>query len=76
MNPADKMQLFWDCACGKTHRVTLGHYDRAALSCGRIVWALQPKRNEGLHLFPWPGPNWTAAELKEKEARQAAGGVL
>lgn len=55
------------CVCGKTHRFDLGHYGLGRGSCGRSFWALQPERRGPLKLFPWPGPNLTAQQLKEKE---------
>ena len=44
-----------DCVCGERHGQYLGHYDRMQASCGRVYWALQPKRNGHLQLFTWPG---------------------
>ena len=44
-----------DCSCGQKHGANLGHYDRVQGSCGKVYWALQPKRNGPLVLFPWPG---------------------
>jgi len=43
------------CDCGQTHGATLGHYDRVEGSCGKIYWALQPRRNGPFVLFSWPG---------------------
>lgn len=56
------------CECGKAHRLFVAHYDRVLLKCGRMVWALQPKRNGPLAMFPWPGPPMTARELAAKES--------
>jgi hypothetical protein len=55
------------CACGKTHRFELGHYGLGRGPCGRNFWALQPRRGGALKLFPWPGPNLTRQQLKERE---------
>ena len=54
------------CACGVKHLFPCGHYDRVIVSCGRRYWALQPKRNGELKLFPWPGENLTRREMIEK----------
>lgn len=68
MNPADKMQVGTGCCpCGKSHCFMLGHYDKAVAKCGRVYWALQPKRNGPLALYPWPGPMLTAKEFAEKQ---------
>ena len=56
-----------DCPCGKVHRFDIAHYDRVIVGCGRRYWALQPRRNGPLKMFPWPGPNLSARELAEKE---------
>lgn len=57
-----------DCACGKTHCFKIRHYDRLLLKCGRMMWALQPKRNGPLVMFPWPGPPMSERELAVKES--------
>jgi len=54
------------CPCGVKHLFPASHYDRFIVACGRRYWALQPKRNGELKLFPWPGENLTRAEMKEK----------
>jgi hypothetical protein len=38
--------------CGKKHGCNLTHYQVMRGSCGRYFWALQPKRNGPLQLFP------------------------
>jgi hypothetical protein len=57
--------MTFQCGCGKAHRIDdLGHYDRAIISpCGTAVWALRPKRNGPLVLFPWPGHHKTREEM-------------
>ena len=62
------------CTCGKTHCFNIRHYDRVLLSCVRPMWALQPKRNGPLVMFPWPGPALTARELAAKEAAEQEDG--
>jgi hypothetical protein len=54
------------CACGSVHHISVQHYDRVIVSCGRPYWALQPKRNGPLRMFPWPGSNLTRQEYREK----------
>ena len=54
------------CPCGVKHLFPANHYDRFIVSCGRRYWALQPKRNGELKLFPWPGENLTRREMIEK----------
>lgn len=64
-----------DCPCGTQHRFTAKHYDVGRAQCGRFFWALQPKRNGAMKMFPWPGPNLTREEMKalqpsaDKEAK-------
>jgi hypothetical protein len=68
---AEPIKLFKPCPCGKPHELAeAGHYDRFKMSCGRLYWTLQPKRNGPLVLYPWPGPNLKAWELAELEAHQ------
>lgn len=58
-----------DCSCGKVHQCSgVVHYGCYQLKCGRLVWALQPRRNGPLVIRDWPGQPLTARELKEKEA--------
>jgi len=75
-NPQPELQgqnCAYMCKCGKVHTVTgIVHYGKYLLSCGAAVWALQPKRNGPLKLFPWPGPALTKWELEEKEKAAAA----
>lgn len=54
------------CSCGVNHLFSCGHYDRVIVSCGRRYWALQPKRDGALKLFPWPGENLTRREMIDK----------
>jgi hypothetical protein len=58
------------CPCGKTHRFTVEHYDRVIVQCGRPWWALQPKRNGPLVMFPWPGRNLTREEMGGKPSAE------
>lgn len=44
-----------NCECGKRTGATLGHYDLCECVCGRVYWALRPKRNGVLVAFHWPG---------------------
>ena len=63
--------IIYDCTCGRIHQCTgVIHYGRYYLKCGRMVWALQPKRNGPLVLRTWPGPPLTAKELAAKEAAE------
>ena len=49
------------CPCAGGGTVYLRHYERVRCECGRVYWALKPKRNEPMKLFPWPGdPNTLA----------------
>jgi hypothetical protein len=54
------------CRCGKAFRIRVSHYDRVILSCQHPYWALQPRRNGPLVMFPWPGPALTRAEYRAK----------
>jgi len=67
-NPTGKQLVIHACECGRAHHLTVGHYDRMLLKCGRMMWALQPKRNGPLVMFPWPGPPMPARELAQKES--------
>jgi hypothetical protein len=60
------------CDCGKKVGAYLKHYALMRCVCGFIWWALQPKADGPLKLFPWPGPNLTAQELEEREKAEAA----
>lgn len=63
--------VIYQCPCGKTHQLAdVEHYDRLLLKCGNKVWAIRPLRNGPLKLNPWPGPNLTAAELRERQAEE------
>lgn len=48
-------ELYLTCECGNSGMVKLRHWERLRCVCGRIWWALQPKRHGQLKLFPWPG---------------------
>lgn len=52
------------CECGKKLVGVFGHYDRKICPCGRGYWALQPKREGPLAIYPWPGPNFTRTEME------------
>ena len=68
---ADIIQtLTVECPCLAVHCVTLQHYERVKVKCGRIYWALQPKRGGPLELFPWPGPNLTREEMTGKKSAE------
>lgn len=41
--------------CGKKHGAYMEHYQLLKASCGRIFWALRPKRNGPLALYLHPG---------------------
>ena len=56
------------CPCGAIYRTTIEHYQKVMPKCGRTYWALQPHRNGPLQLFPWPGPNLTREQMKERAA--------
>jgi hypothetical protein len=51
----ERQRLFWTCECGSALSAWLNHYDVAHCDCGRNWWALQPKRDGDLKIFPWPG---------------------
>lgn len=60
------------CDCGRPIVVNIEHYQRVACrDCGKIYWALQPKRNGPLVLFPWPGTH----EMQREGAKQAGDDV-
>ncbi len=41
--------------CGKRVGANMSHYDRVSCGrCGKQYWALEPKRDKGLVLFPLP----------------------
>lgn len=44
-----------DCPCGKGGGEYLAHYALVRCSCGKMFWALQPKRDGPLLAFPHPG---------------------
>lgn len=43
------------CECGNHGTTNIRHWERVKCVCGRIWWALRPKRHGALKLFPWPG---------------------
>lgn len=43
------------CECEKKCGGYLRRYELVRCFCGRIYWALRPKRNGPMRLFPWPG---------------------
>jgi len=65
------------CACGHKGAALVNHYDVVRCAkCGKFWWALQPKANNGVNgpelvAYPWPGPNLSAAELRDKEKAEA-----
>jgi len=64
------------CACGSLHRFATKHYEVSRVACGRFYWALQPRRNGNLQLFPWPGPNLTREQMTgQKSAEQIVKGM-
>ena len=58
------------CECGAVHRFSGKHYDVARAQCGRFFWALQPKRNGAMKMFPWPGPNLTREQMTGKKSAE------
>ncbi len=50
-----KVWLRLACACESTGGQYFGHYDVVRCSCGRFYWALQPRANGPLQVFPHPG---------------------
>lgn|GEM_PF-4097585 len=55
--PAPAEQFFTlPCDCRGKRGVKLGHYDIVRCpDCRCEFWALQPRRDGPLKLFPWPG---------------------
>jgi hypothetical protein len=47
------------CDCGNKLVAHLKHYDVVRCECGRLYWALQPKRDGQLTFFPYPTKNAT-----------------
>lgn len=46
------------CVCGNHGMVWIKHWQRIRCVCGRLWWALRPKRNRPMKLVPWPGNGW------------------
>ncbi len=55
IQPAQRQRLSIRCECGSHCGQTLAHYEIVKCNCGNCYWALQPRRNGPLKLFPWPG---------------------
>lgn len=56
MKASDKEQWVNSvCDCGSKGGAYLKHYQLLRCSCGRMFWALRPKRNGPLVSYPWPG---------------------
>jgi hypothetical protein len=56
MSERAKMPKQWVpniCECGGG--AYLSHYDLMRCACGKWFWALRPKKNGPLVMFPWPG---------------------
>lgn len=51
-------EVYLNCECGKSKMIFIRHWERIRCVCGRIWFALQPKRNGKLKLFPWAGNGW------------------
>ena len=46
----------YECGyCGHRGGCLVGHWECVMCTCGKIWWALQPKRGGPLVGFPWPG---------------------
>jgi hypothetical protein len=43
------------CECGSKGGQYLRHYGLMRCNCGRMFWALRPRRHGPLVLRPWPG---------------------
>ena len=56
-DPAAARQRFaFNCeTCGVRNLAVLGHYDKTHCVCGKVYWALQPKRGGPLKLAVHPG---------------------
>lgn len=66
--PAITQRVVNQCACGHKGMATVKRYAVVQCSkCGKFWWALQPEAAGPLVTFAWPGPNLSAAELREKE---------
>jgi len=51
----EERYLTISCQCGKKCGCYLRHYERVRCACDRVYWALRPKRNGPMQLWPWPG---------------------
>jgi hypothetical protein len=51
----EQRYLAIDCECGKKCAAYLRHWERVRCFCGRVYWALRPKKDGQMKLFPWPG---------------------
>lgn len=51
------------CDCGHQCGQYLQHYGLVKCSCDRVFWALRPKRNGPLILYPWPGHNLSRNDM-------------
>ena len=43
------------CGCGFKGHASQVHYGRVRCKCGRLFWALRPRRDGPLVAFPLPG---------------------
>lgn len=48
-------QVHLNCDCGNAGMVRILHWQKVRCVCNKVWWALQPKKNGPLKLFPWPG---------------------
>lgn len=64
--PDQEQRCNVECACDKKIGGYFKHYDVSRCSCGRAWWAVRPLRSGPLELKPWPGPNFTRAEMEGK----------
>jgi len=54
--PDDKEQFVkLNCDCGSGGGQYLRRYSLCQCSCGKMWWALRPKRDGPLVAYPWPG---------------------
>lgn len=56
--------------------MSVDHYDRVLLACGKPYWVLQPRRDGPYVLKPHPGQNLTRAEMLERESKNEVEKVL
>lgn len=58
---AGEQRVRLDCErCGFKGSASVEHYGKVRCNCGRVYWALRPKRDDSLVFFLWPG-DWLMA---------------